>query len=183
MRRAALQTGLRAGFTTVEVMVALGLFSLAAMAIYSLQVVTISGLSEARELTDATFLAERALEQFRRESSNWSEGTLPAFAPASDGEWGPLYGGVPVTKDSLNAQQVLNRPGLAPPHFCVKARMTTLPALGADAARIEVRVMWPRQDGSAAVFANCPDTMDATASLTQARQISLASTVFRHGVR
>lgn len=167
------------GFTVVEVMISMVIFSVVIAAVYSLQVVTISSLSEARGLTDATFLAERIMERYRQESTLWVTPQRPAMLSLDVGSWTPLYDGQPVNKDGLleaELAEVISRPA----RYCVKARVVGMPSLGDDVLRVEVRVMWPRSDGPQAQYVNCPETMDTTASVPYTRQITLASSVYRH---
>ena len=170
----------RSGFAVVEVMIALALFSVAIAAIYSLQIVTIASLSEARQLTDATFLAERVMERYRQESTVWVTPQRPAALAADVGSWVSLFDGQPVNKDGLQSAELANVIS-RPPRYCVKSRVVPMPSLGEDVLRVEVRVMWPRQDGPVVRYANCPETMDAVEHIPYTRQITLASSVYRHG--
>lgn len=181
----------RSGYTIVELMIAIVIFAIGIMAIYSLQVITITGLAEARELSEATNLAERVLEQFRRSSTTWEGGsTLPGLPhDFSPDRWLVLYP-EPVDKDGLLQGQLPPGAAVNPPRYCVKYRIcsrlgcdnlaASTAELGTDAYEVEVRVMWPRQNANARDFARCPIDMDAPQNIPFARQVALATAIFRH---
>lgn len=64
-RKHAIQTkkaGNHDGFTIIEVVIAMAIFSIGILAVASLQVATIKGNSSARKITEAVTLAENRLE-------------------------------------------------------------------------------------------------------------------------
>lgn len=168
------------GYTVIELMIAIVIFSLGIMAVYSLQVLTVASLGEARELTEATNLAERIMEQFRRNSTTWEEGSQPPGIPQQGvGQWVVLYP-QQLNKDGLFANQIPDTsPGL-PPRYCVKYRMSELGTPGSGTYRVEVRVIWPRRTGLERQFASCPADMDSTQNIPYARQVTLAGAIYRH---
>ena len=56
------KTGNHDGFTMIEVVIAMAIFTIGVLAVASLQVATIKGNSSARKITDAVTLAENRLE-------------------------------------------------------------------------------------------------------------------------
>ena len=173
--------GPRRAFTVIEVIISMVIFSLSILAIYSLQVVTISSLSEAREMTDASFLAERVLEQLRRDSTTWVAGPAPAILTPTGDEWASYFDGRAVNKDGLHEDVELpNGSPAAIARFCVRYRVSQVGTAGAGTLRVEVRVLWPRREGRQAIFAHCPDDMGSVANIPFSRQITLASSVYRH---
>lgn len=65
LRKHAIQTkkaGNHDGFTIIEVVIAMAIFTIGILAVASLQVVTINGNSSARKITEAVTLAENRLE-------------------------------------------------------------------------------------------------------------------------
>ena len=65
LRKHAIQTkkaGNHDGFTIIEVVIAMAIFTIGILAVASLQVATINGNSSARKITEAVTLAENRLE-------------------------------------------------------------------------------------------------------------------------
>jgi prepilin-type N-terminal cleavage/methylation domain-containing protein len=89
----------RAGFTLIEVMIAMVVMSIGLFAVIQLQVVTVRGNAYARETTEAYELAMAVAEDFRLEALKWTNptasfdtvyyggGVLDAILPA------PVLGG------------------------------------------------------------------------------------------
>ncbi len=163
----------------VEVMVAMVIFSLAVMAIYSLQVFTIGSITDARQQSEAMTLAQNVLEEFRAQSSTWTTAPLPSFALAGPNQWLPMFEGKPVNGDGLTEDDIRD-PKARPPIYCLKYRVAPLGGVGSDTARVEVRVMWPKPVSGADEFADCPADMDGPDDLSRVWQMTFSSTVFRH---
>ncbi len=69
----------RAGFTLLEVMIAVGLMTVGALAIMAMQQAATRGNVEARQIGTATEITSRWIERLRRETLRWNAvGTSPA---------------------------------------------------------------------------------------------------------
>jgi type II secretion system protein I len=62
----------RGGFTLIEVMVSLGVMTIAAMSIVALQAHAIRANTRAREMTIATMIAERWIERLKQDAHTWN---------------------------------------------------------------------------------------------------------------
>jgi len=168
------------GFTVVELMIAMLIFSIGIMGVYAMQVVTIASSAEAREIAEATNLASRILEGFRRDSTTWTAGIQPPSLQQGAGSSWVRYNSLPIDKDGLTTLQLPATMPTTPPRYCVKYRTSELGGVGSGTYKVEVRVMWPRRQGKEATFARCPTDMDSTENIPYARAVTLAGSIFRH---
>lgn len=114
----------KAGFTILEVLLAMVLLAIGLVAMMAMQVTFIQGTTQAQDLSVGTFLGERTVEGMRGEATNWSV-LQPDLGGAitnaggsattsnllrltgNEGSWTSLYGGFPVNNEGLP-----NAPGL-----------------------------------------------------------------------
>lgn len=170
------------GFTVLEIMISLFVMTVGLVALYSLQVVAISGNVVAQEFTQATQLAERWVETLRRDAVTWTnEATRPARIDSSD-DWKDALGPFLVNRDMLDDDNYDVSVALDP-RYCIKYRVQSVPSgeLNPRLLRADVRVLWPRRDAGLDSFVACNDVlMNATPWLRKTWQISMTSTLFRH---
>lgn len=156
-----------AGYTAVEVLMAMTVMAIGAAAVISMQRATIQGDLDARETDLANSIARTWVERLHKDAMQW---TLPSsvnmtgnnFANAVllannvNGTWflpKAYMGGTPETWspgfDILGRDVPSTGPtGLAAAFFCANVRLTWLvpPALPTEPGliRADVRVLWPR---------------------------------------
>lgn len=78
----------RAGYTLIEVMMALGILGVGSVGLMSLQQATTRGNMEARQMTTATEVARTWAERLRRDAIRWNQIGLPGITALPNG---PLY--------------------------------------------------------------------------------------------
>lgn len=176
--RAARRTRLaRAGYTLIEIMMALAVLAGGAAAIMGLQQAAIRGNQEANEMATATRIAEMWLDRYRLDGLRWTTGgptatpgptqfTNTAFMQAMPASGSTGWHVPPSSTTFLAAtslQQTGNPTGAtgAPsPYFCVQSNLTWV-YLG-TAIRADVRVFWRRRSwasGEAGAL-TCPANPD-----------------------
>jgi prepilin-type N-terminal cleavage/methylation domain-containing protein len=145
----------QAGYTMVELMMALALLTVGILGIVSLQRVTVVSNGHAKRLAIAQRIAQTWATQLQMDSSVWrSNGTLPAMITTPNGQWSrPLEvaGRVGGAFDTLGAPLPDANAGEAA--FCTHVRLSWLyqsnTVSGNDLIRAEIRVFW-RRDGHGA---------------------------------
>lgn len=176
----------RAAFTLIEVMISLGIMTMGALAIITLQQQTIRSNAHARELTTAMQIAQLWAERFKQDATQWNQ--------AADAVRGPTAAAVLANtvylKSINNAPNVFQPipPNAAAPlnsnafdfrfnevvntdpttYYCVSFRPAWV-SFG-RAMRVDVRVWWARTGitragttGSILTdFAACDDTGSTT---------------------
>lgn len=139
----------RRGFTIIEVLVAVIITAIGFAAIFSLQIGSMQGNIEARELAAATNLAERSVARLRSEAYMWTRGLRPpanitpnlALAP---GQWHTLtpdpvdHNGRPHTSDDADIGSPLARQ-----RFCIHYWLGPRDPAMDGIIRMQVRVVWP----------------------------------------
>lgn len=141
----------RRGYTVVELMMALAIFSIGVTGLVATQVVTARSNLHAKDLAVATQFARSWQERLAMDSGLWGGPSGWALSnttwlkvvdtnqnatwilPASDGTFGPAAG--------ARGEEVT----LAKAYFCTHIRLTKLVnRLGSGLVRSEVRVFWPK---------------------------------------
>ena len=152
------------------------------VALYSLQIVAISGNVVAQEFTQATQLAERWIETMRKDSVSWTnEASRPSRISSSD-QWRDAIGPYLVNRDMLDEGHYAPTVAIDP-RYCIKYRVQSVPAgdLNPRLLRADVRVIWPRRDAGLSNFTSCNQVlMNASPWLRKTWQVSMTSTLFRH---
>jgi type IV pilus assembly protein PilV len=140
----------QAGYTMVELMMALALLTVGILGIVSLQRVAVVSNGHAKNLAVAQRIAQTWAAQMQMDASTWRNGgTLPGVLTAPNSQWGrPLavanrIGGA---FDSLGAPLADNDAAQAA--YCTHVRLSWLyDTTNANALiRAEIRVFW-RRDG------------------------------------
>ncbi|MBC7170925.1 MAG: prepilin-type N-terminal cleavage/methylation domain-containing protein [Polyangiaceae bacterium] len=190
----------RAGFTLLEVMIAVGLMTVGALAIMAMQQAATRGNIEARQIGTATDITSRWVERLRREAIGWNQtgetvpaaaGTLAAIngapntwfrAPAATfaGDVGPAFDwmGLPLANP---AGQAIS--------YCTFVRLRWVST--GSSMRADVLTWWHRRGAGGdpaisdlSLFANCGEGVEANvianlgSSTTVLRSVS-ASTLLR----
>lgn len=150
--RTAVQTARRGaarGFTIIEVLVAVIVTAIGFAAIFSLQIGSMQGNIEAREMAAATNLAERYVSELRSDAYMWTTGLRPkadvtprlAVAP---GVW-HSFTATPVDQNgrpNINEDADFGSP-LARQRFCVHYWLGERNPSMDGILRVQVRVIWP----------------------------------------
>jgi prepilin-type N-terminal cleavage/methylation domain-containing protein len=184
----------RAGYTLIEVMMAVSIMTVGSVGVLALHQATTRGNVDAREASIATEVTRTWLERVRRDALRWNapgtsatSGTLLENVPSSStdaGVWetptGPIsgesynfdYHGIDTTMSSTTR----------PPHFCVNIR--TRWVVAQEAIRVDVRTWWHRLDENTDRTAfDCDsdpaDVTDELDSTTPALRAVYGSTVVR----
>lgn len=169
----------RAGYTLVEVMMALGILAVGATGIVGLQQAAIRGNQEANEYATATRTAEMWLDRYRMDALSWRTGglgTLPSAALFANTE---LMQGMPAAGATGWHAPLAIRPAAFPPAnqlsqhgnpspaagsptpiFCTQANLSWI--YDGTAIRVDVRVSWRRRGSSPAAALACPAIPDRT---------------------
>jgi Tfp pilus assembly protein PilV len=180
----------RAGFTMIEVMTSLGLMIVGVMAITAMQQQTVRANVHAREITQATQVAETWLERLKLDASTWVMASAATVPPgtmthadvlgrttylqsivASPNTWMTIP--IPLNTNTDNVSNGFDYAGrdvdttanMAQVRYCASMRLGWV--FVGSAMRADVRVWWPRYlPGSGALglatdFPGCAD--DATA--------------------
>lgn len=154
----------RAGYTMIEVMMALGVLTAGSVAIMAMHQAATRGNLEARQITTANQIAQQWVERLRRDALNWtaaSNGTAidPTLlartaylnrvpAPGTVPSWfvpvAPTGGLASATGETPNfdfyGEDVA---GDGTPHYCTNLRLEWL--FPGQAMRADVRVWWLRR--------------------------------------
>lgn len=176
------RTGARRGFTLVEVMMAISVMTVGAIAIFSMQNVTATGSRRARIVTTATEVNRFWMERVKLEALRWGPtantgitwlDALPAAGTGSSGWFLPAARGtgdglVTAASDWYGAPVAIpSGAGVAPAPFCTSLRWTWM-ATGTDqVARLDVRTWWHRPNRASGItIAGCgADQVAVTAAL------------------
>lgn len=136
------------GFTIIEVLVAVIITAVGFAAIFSMQVGSIQGNVEARELAAATNLAERYVARLRRDAYQWTVGPRPAAAQApvlaaGPGVWHSLTPDPVDHNGRVYIDDDANGSPLARQRFCAHYWLgPNNPALE-GVLNVRVRIVWP----------------------------------------
>jgi prepilin-type N-terminal cleavage/methylation domain-containing protein len=190
----------RRGFSVIELLVVVAVTSVGFVALLELQVASIRGLSYPANVTAALNLGEHFLATLRLEAVEWTgNGTQqwnnpnlrylktlnPAAAADDPNAWQLAYGisGAPDNFTDQGGSDVVYDTGLTRelgprdnPRFCVHYRLAW--ATGSERLmRAEVRVMWLRDEGSFALFKQCPLNMAQARYQGQVQSVTLTDQI------
>lgn len=189
----------RAGYTLIEIMMAVGVLTAGSVAIMAMHQAATRGNMEARQMTTANQVAQRWVERLRRDALNWTQaanvhsptlltrttylssvpapGTAPAwFVPVPAATSGETAGFDFYGNDIA---------GGAAPYYCTNVRLEWL--YPGQAMRADVRVWWVRRiagtagaPASTSTLYNCAPGVDPN-TLTGNRSLRMVytSTVIR----
>ena len=188
----------RRGFTLVEVMMAISVMTVGAIAIFAMQNVTATGARRSRLVTTATEINRFWTERVKLEALRWGPSTfntitwlnqLPAATTGSSGWFLPDSRGAGdgiVTAASNwygTPIEIPSGAGVAPAPYCTSLRLTWL-ATGADqVARLDVRTWWHREErATGTTIAECgADQTAVTTALANLNDFGVvySSTILR----
>ena len=181
MSRAHVSRSRRRGYTLVELMMALALFSVAVLGIISMQKITVASNAHAKNLAIAQRIAQSWAGQLEMDATQWRTGFGPGFLNGN-GVWErPIYDAnrrFGAAFDGLGNPLTDNQLGQA--RFCTHVRMSWLyrdavGATGNGMLRAEIRVFW-QKEGTTALYS--PTTLCATHTTVQAVNIGLATDLY-----
>ena len=165
------------GYTLVELMMALALFSVAVLGIISLQKITVASNAHAKNLAIAQRIAQAWAGQLEMDSTQWRTSLPSSGFLTGNGFWerapyngsrnfGAAFDGLgnPLTDNQLSRAR-----------FCAHVRTSwmyrdAVGATGNGMLRAEIRVFWQKEGESAL---DSPTTLCATHTTSQANSIGL----------
>lgn len=189
--------GVRRGFTLVEVMMAISVMTVGAIAIFTMQNVTATGARRSRLVTTATEVNRFWTERVKLEALRWgptpyaniiwldalpvaNTGTSNWFRPAARGTGDAL---VTAASDWYGAPMAIPAgASSAPAPYCTSLRWTWMSTGTDQVARLDVRTWWHRPDATGTTIAACgADQVALTAALTNITNFGVvySSTVVR----
>lgn len=165
------RAGEQRGYTLVELMMALALFTVSVLGIISLQKLMVVSNAHAKNVSVAERIAQSWAAQLELDATRWRASTAttewlggvdlgwirPSHAP-DDKNFGAAF-------DALGNPLSDTAPDLARARYCTNVRLTTLyppdlPVVGNGMLRAEIRVFWLRDgEPSLTVSGICPMEM------------------------
>ncbi|HYQ17454.1 MAG TPA: prepilin-type N-terminal cleavage/methylation domain-containing protein [Polyangiaceae bacterium] len=169
------------GYTLVELMMALALFSVAILGIISMQKITVASNAHAKNLATAQRIAQAWAGQLEMDATQWRTGAPGGFLNGA-GIWQrPTYDG---TRLFGAAFDVLGNPlddnSLDRARFCTHLRLSWMyrdqvGATGNGMLRAEIRVFW-QKEGETTLGSTA--SMCGTQTTQQATNIGLATDLY-----
>jgi prepilin-type N-terminal cleavage/methylation domain-containing protein len=179
-KKRARKRALRRGYTLVELMMALALFTVAVLGIISMQKITVVSNAHAKNVAMAERIAQGWAGQLEMDGSAWRNSAFGAGWLNGDGVWRrPAYITARAFGGAFDALgNPLSNGDVAKAHFCTHVRMSWLYPTdsgvgGNGMLRAEIRVFWLR-DGEAALDSNASMCSDGQTD-AQAIAIGLAT--------
>lgn len=179
-RNARGQRARRRGYTLVELMMALALFTVAVLGIIAMQKITVTSNAHAKNVAMAQRIAQSWAGQLEMDGTTWSAAGFGTGWLNADNVWRrPAYIG---GRSFGGAFDALGNPladaDVARAHFCTHVRMASLYPAGSGNGmlRAEIRVFWLRDD-MAPLDTNL--SMCAVQTDVQAVDIGLATDRYR----
>jgi type IV pilus assembly protein PilV len=163
----------RAGYTLIEVMMAIAIITASSVALLGLQEIVVRGNMDARQMTTATTITRTSLELLRLDALCWTQsypsaGTVsfgtgcrgflrdaPIAATAAATAWAP-FGRTAAAVEHAYDYQGRATATTAEMFYCVESRYAWV--YPGQLLRADVRVWWvrPGPNTNAAAFAGCP---------------------------
>ena len=163
----------RAGYTLIEVMMAIAIITASSVALVGLQEIVVRGNMDARQMTTATTIIRTTLELLRLDALNWTQsypsaGTViwgvnargflrdvPTAAGAAAPAWTPFGTTIGAPEHAYDYQGRVTTVA-ADMFYCVETRYAWV--YPGQALRADVRVWWVRPGPlvNAALFTGCP---------------------------
>lgn len=165
----------RAGYTLVEVMMAIAVMAAGTVGVFSLQQAAVVGNLEARQMSTANMIARTWLERLKRDALRWNTGATTAAAASLTGTTylasvpaaaTPPAWFTPVPLALATESFAFDHYGrdIAPPStqimYCAQTRLQWV--YPGQTIRADVRVWWHRESngsdpnlGNRSLYANC----------------------------
>lgn len=143
-----------AGYTMVEVMMALALLGLGATGIAGMQKTVILGDTNARNLATANAIASAWADRLQADAVGWTatlgktstQWLKNAAAPGSAAWFNPAVTGyVAGASDIVGGDILVASAGTTPQGFCTQVRLSNLSTSPTGVIRAEIRVVYQRQ--------------------------------------
>jgi type IV pilus assembly protein PilV len=164
----------RAGYTLVEVMLAMAILAIGATGIMSLQQASIRGNQEANSMGTATRISQMWLDRFRLDALNWRQGgvgVVPVAAtfantrymrgmPAAGGTgwFAPVAASAAGLPDAVLLGYNGNPTAGGTIHYCTQTQLNWVRP--GTTIRADVRVYWRRRQWTAVGTEVCPVAPD-----------------------
>jgi hypothetical protein len=149
------------GYTVVELMMALAVFTTGVTGVIAMQRTVIAGNRHARNLTVANGIAQAWLDQLAADSSLWQTDLAQTVwlqsiqTPGMDGAWQLPPQSAPAARNFGPTFNLFGQPTAGANDYCAHIRLTWLDqGTNTGAIRTEVRVFWLR-DGGARIAGDC----------------------------
>ncbi len=156
----------QAGFTLLEVLIAVAIIAIGLVAMMAMQVAFVNGSTMARDMSTATQLGQWVVEDLKAESMMWNNlgGNLTAtntpnlFAgvQGNRGQYMRMYNGMPMNPDGmvrdtslLGGSALLAGRAKVNAKFCVDVRMDFMANSNNEVIIGQVRVVWPSDNRTA----------------------------------
>ncbi len=191
----------QAGYTMIEIVMAMGVMTVGAMGLMALQTAAAGGNMESRKMTTAASITRLWIDRLQRDALRWNVGGAVTTADLSQTQYlnlTPAAGAesawftpvpAPGSGESyafdLYGSDVLN--GVANPNgavFCVQTRLQWM--FANQAIRADMRVWWHRSSRSAdaqmsdrRLYANCGLGQEAAAAADRRLRFISTSTILR----
>ena len=172
------------GFTLVEVMMAIAVMTVGAVAIFSMQSIAAEGSRRSRQVSTATEVNRFWLERVKLEALRWGPESTIAIPwlkqiPTAGGDPGTWFlpeevgagtSLITAASDWYGVPMAIpGGPGVAPADYCTSLRWTRMATGTDELARLDVRTWWHRPSRTAGVtVSGCADGDAEQAALTTA---------------
>lgn len=163
----------RAGYTLIEVMMAIAIVTASSVALLALQEITIRGNMDARQMATATTVARNTIELLRLDAVGWTQSypsagsvvwgagvrgflrDVPTAAAAAASPWAPFGQTAAAIEHAYDYQGFPTAVG-GNMFYCVESRYAWV--YPGQLVRADVRVWWVRRSNltNAALYAGCP---------------------------
>lgn len=197
-----LKSTVQRGFTMVELIVVVAITTIGFVALLNLQIGTIHGSANARDMQTALSLADHVAQTMRIEALQWitahpngntsfkfiNNAPVTTTPGTTNDKWliGYKPGTVGTTSDlrvgSVGSEAAYDAGALAEigndtnAHFCVHYRFTWL--VDGVLLRADIRVMWMRNRGDFGSYRLCPLGMEN--DLHNIRSVTIPATIMRN---
>jgi type IV pilus assembly protein PilV len=143
----------QAGFTLVEVMIAIGIMTVGSLGILSMHHAVSGANRSAHEMNTALAITERWIERIERDSLSWSEPNINSTTLTGTDYLAPLanttsatgwFKPVPASSDESYASDYFgnDRSDRGPTKYCTNMRLLWLRQ--GSSARVDIRTFWYR---------------------------------------
>ncbi len=171
------------GYTLIELMMALALFSVAVLGIIAMQKIVVMSNQHARNLATAQRIAQSWAGQLQMDSTQWRIGNPSGFLNTNATWDRPAYNAARRFGAAFDALgNPLTDSQLTRARFCTHVRLSwmyrdTLGATGNGMLRAEIRVFW-QKEGETALVTDSNGSMCPTMTPEQSRAVGLRTDLY-----